>query len=99
MNMIKKPVVLATALTGMLFSGMALADRDDIRMLDEAKISLTQAIEVAEKHHNGRAFEAELDHDRFVPVYEVKVVAEGKVYKVDIDGVSGEIRKVKEKKH
>jgi uncharacterized membrane protein YkoI len=89
-----KTAILSTAL---LISGAAFADRDDVRLLSETKINLTEAIAIAEKHQNGRAYEAELDSHRFAPVYEVKVVtSDNRVYEVNIDGVTGEVRNVKE---
>ncbi|MCR6653710.1 MAG: PepSY domain-containing protein [Cellvibrionaceae bacterium] len=99
MKKLTNPAVLSVALAGLLFSGVALADRDDIRLLAETKINLTEAIAIAEKHQNGRAYEAELDSDSFSPVYEVKVVsADNRVFELDVDGVSGEVRSVKEKR-
>lgn len=89
--------VLSVALAGLLVAGVAQADRDDIRLLDETKISLTEAIAIAEKHQNGRAYEAGIDDDRFSPIYEVNVVTtDGRIYELDVDGVTGVVSNVRE---
>jgi uncharacterized membrane protein YkoI len=88
--------VLLAAIFGLMLSGTAIADRDDIRALSETRISLIEAIEIAQAHQGGIAFEAKLDDDSFTPEYEVDVVFEDRFYEITIDGVSGEVRKVKE---
>jgi uncharacterized membrane protein YkoI len=88
--------ILLAATTGLLLSGAVLADRDDIRLLAETKITLIEAIEIAEAHQGGQAYDAQLEDDSFTPEYEVGVVFEDRTYEVTVDGVTGEIRKVKE---
>jgi len=88
--------VLFAATAGLLLSGAAVADRDDIRALAETKISLVEAIEIAQAHQGGIAYEAKLDDDSFTPEYEVEVVLDDRIYEVTVDGVTGEVRKVKE---
>lgn len=91
--------VLSAALTGLFFAGVAQADRDDIRLLGETKVSLMEAIAIAEKHQNGRAYEAGIDDDSFSPLYEVSVVtADDRMYELDVDGVTGEVSNVREEK-
>lgn len=83
---------LALAACGL--AGLAAAhaaDADELRMLEQAKISLTQAIDAAERHQGGRAIEASLDDDSFQPAYEVSVVKDGRVYDVQVDGNSGQV--------
>ena len=87
--------VLFTATAGLLLSGAAIADRGDIRALADTKISLIEAIEIAQAHQGGIAYEATLDDDSFSPEYEVDVVANDAIYEVTVDGVTGEVRKVK----
>jgi len=96
MNTINKTFVLLAAASGLVMSGTAIADRDDIRQLAETKISLIEAIEIAQEHQGGIAFEAKLDDDSFTPEYEVDLVSEDRIFEVTIDGVTGEVRKVKE---
>ncbi len=82
---------LLTAL--MVFAGAFAvnADGGDVRMLSETKISLTQAIASAEKHNGGQAYEASLDDDSFKPAYEVTVAKDGRIFDVQVDGVTGEV--------
>lgn len=85
-------MALGTALT----TSVAHADREAAAMLEEAKISLTEAIAIAEQHEGGVAFEAKLDDDSFAPEYEVDVFVDGRVFEVTVDAVSGEVRRVRE---
>ncbi len=96
MKTINKTLITLAAVSGLVLSGAALADRDDIRLLDETKITLIDAIQIAEAHQGGQAFEAKLDDDSFTPEFEVELVHEGRIYELTIDGVSGEVRRVKE---
>jgi len=87
-----KRFIPIAALGALAFSTAAVAaDASDIRLLGETKISLGQAIEVAEKSQGGRAVEASLDDDSFSPAYEVSVVKDNRVFDVQIDGVTGKV--------
>lgn len=93
MNIIAKPfavasLVLATAMTPAI---VAAEDASEIKALTEAKISLTQAIDAAEKHQGGKALDASIDDDSFSPTFEVSVVKDGKVFDVRVDGVKGTV--------
>ncbi len=89
--------MIKLSLAGMAFATMLLvgaahaADVSDIRMMNETKISLSDAIAAAEKSQNGRAIDASLDDDSFKPTYEVSVVVDNRVFDVQVDGVSGEV--------
>lgn len=99
MKKFAKAGVLSSALAGLLVAGVAQADRDDVRLLDETKLTLTEAIAIAEKHQNGRAYEAGIDDDSFSPVYEVNVVTtDGRLYELDVDGVTGAVSNVREER-
>lgn len=99
MKKFAKAGVLSAALAGLLVAGVAQADRDDVRLLDETKLTLTEAIAIAEKHQNGRAYEAGIDDDSFSPVYEVNVVTtDGRLYELDVDGVTGTVSNVREER-
>lgn len=88
MTKIKTMMATATALA--MLSGAAYAvDVSDIRLLNETKISLSDAIAAAEKHQGGRAIDASLDDDSFKPAYEVTVVVDNRVFDVQVDGVTG----------
>ena len=98
-NMPKPITVVVAAVAAAVFalvSTVAFADRDDAVRLAETQITLIQAIEIAETHQGGRAFEATLDDDSFTPEYEVDVVVDDRIYEVTVDGVSGEVRHVRE---
>ncbi|MFY0563250.1 PepSY domain-containing protein [Archangium lansingense] len=80
-----------------LAAGAALAsDAEEIRMLAEAKITLQQAIDVAQRHQGGQAFEASIDDDSFQPVFEVSVVKDNRVYDVWVSGSDGKVLRVRE---
>jgi uncharacterized membrane protein YkoI len=96
MNTLIKPVIILAASAGLAISAAALADQDDIRLLAETRVTLIEAIEIAQNHQGGQAYEATLDDDSFTPEYEVNVVVDNVSYEVTVDGVSGEVRKVKE---
>lgn len=86
-------VIAASILAVPAFAGSKVAEK-----LDSAKISLSQAIEVAEKETGGRAYEADLEKNSFNSEYEVDVyvAAEGKRYEVSIDAKTGEVISVRE---
>lgn len=75
------------------FCGYAasLSWAEEIAVWKEVKITLVQAIQVAEEHLHGQAIEANLDEDSFKPTYEISVVKEGRIYDVRVDGVTREI--------
>ena len=84
--------LLAPATAVAFAPAMALAaDRSDIRLLNETKISLTDAIKAAEKDRNGRAIDASLDDDSFRPAYEVSVAVGDRIYDVQVDGTDGKV--------
>lgn len=75
-----------------------MADDSDLKMLENSKISLIEAIQTAEKHKKGKAFEAEIDDDKNSnPEYEVKVSTGQKVFEITIDGLTGKVTHTKEK--
>src|SRR5688500_1406105 len=59
--------------------------------LDALKISLAQAIDVAQKSVNGKARAAEMDLKEATPAYRVLVYAQGKAHRVVVNGESGAI--------
>lgn len=90
MKTIRTTAFAALALAGLTGTAIA-ADASDIRLMNETKISLTQAIAAAEKSQGGKAIDASLDDDSFRPAYEVSVVTNNRVFDVQVDGVSGEV--------
>src|SRR5688572_20914441 len=96
MNTSLKSFAVCAAISGLLFSGVALADKNEAKRLSEAKISLTEAIAIAEKNQGGEAYDASLDTDGMGLNYEVDVAVGDKTFEVNVDAVSGEVGKVKE---
>ena len=73
-------------------ASMAYAgDRGDIRLLSEAKLSLVDAIQAAEKNQGGKAIDASIDDDSFKLAYEVSIVKDNRIFDVQVDALSGEI--------
>lgn len=95
-NPYRTRILAAAFAAGLLLPLAAHADRDDLRRLAETKISLTEAIAIAEKKQGGKAFEAGIDDDSFTPGYEVHVAVGEQVFEVSVDGVTGEVRGVRE---
>jgi uncharacterized membrane protein YkoI len=92
-----KNAFATAAILGGMVAGTALgSDADEIKMLAQTKITLQQAIELAQQHQGGQAFEASIDDDSFKPVYEVSVVKDNRVYDVWVDGVEGKVLRARE---
>lgn len=88
---LKKIAVCLSLAILVLGAGQALAV-NDARSLDQAKISLSQAIASAEQHVGGQAAKAEFDNStKHGLVYEVEVVKGTKIYDVKIDAQSGKV--------
>lgn len=91
-----RTLIAATAAGGIATAGFAIADVEDARALDDAEISLVAAILAAEESTQGKAFDAQIEDDSFSPEYEISVVADGKIYDVIVDGVTGEVKSTRE---
>jgi uncharacterized membrane protein YkoI len=59
--------------------------------LDETDIGLTKAVDIAERHIEGKAVEASLGHGNSGPRYEVDVMKGEREYEVHIDARSGKV--------
>lgn len=93
----KRLSLSAVLLGGLLVAATpVLADREDLKAFDGARISLVDAIQAAESAGNGKAFEAAIDDDSFEPEYEVSLARDGKVFDVRINAVTGEVKGVRE---
>lgn len=77
------------------------ANNEQQELAGMAKINLMQAIDIAERHHNGAtAVEASLEDGR-TPVYEVEVMVKNEKggidnYEVEVDGITGKVIDTKE---
>ncbi|HEX7899045.1 MAG TPA: PepSY domain-containing protein [Planctomycetota bacterium] len=65
-------------------------------LLASAKVSLAKGIEIALKKVPGKPVTAEMEVENGKPVIEVKVLADGKVFEVEVDAVSGAVLEVEE---
>lgn len=86
--------MLSTALLtgGLLFGAAAAhADMDDIEAMKKAEISLSDAIDAAEKATGGKAYSASIDDDSDTPQYEVNTFTGDKTYESKVDAASGEV--------
>lgn len=72
------------------------SDKEEIVMLEKSKISLTEAIAIAEKHVSGKALSAEIEDDSFEPTFSVSVTKDHKVFDVMVDGLKGTVQSVRE---
>jgi uncharacterized membrane protein YkoI len=88
----------ATLLTVGLLTAPVLAADEDYNAFNQAKTSLTQAIQTAEKAQGGqaRAVDAEFDHDDGKSIYQIKVMSGDRVMTYHIDAVSGQSTKSEE---
>jgi uncharacterized membrane protein YkoI len=66
----------------------------ELKLFSQAKISLIKAIKAAEKKTGGKAFEAELDDGSSTAQFEIKILKNGKIYEVIVDGKTGKVLKV-----
>jgi len=85
------------AITTLVLAGLgggafaASAEQNDALGINDAGISLTQAIDAAEQHVGGKASEAEYEHEDGRAVFEVEVVKGNEVMDVEIDPANGNV--------
>lgn len=85
-----KKIIATLTSIALLVPCLALAgDRSELQALEASKISLSDAIALAEKEIGGKAVEAGIDDDSLKPEIEVSVVKDGKFYDVRIDAEKG----------
>ena len=90
-------------LSVLVLSSSANGDDDAKEQMDaltaqsRAKISMTQAVEIALKEvPEAKAFEAELEMEKGVPVYEIELLAGDAVKEVEINGITGKVIEVED---
>jgi uncharacterized membrane protein YkoI len=83
---------------GLLAAPAIAADEDDYKAFSQAKTSLTQAIQAAEKAQGGqaRAVEAGFEREDGKPQYDIKVMSGDKVMTYYIDAATGQATKSEE---
>ena len=77
-----KSMIAAAAIVAGAAAGAAIAQ-------ERPKLDLGQAVASAEKSLGARAFDAELDMDRGVLVYEIDLVKDGRAVEAEVDAQSG----------
>lgn len=88
----KKSITLSLlALTTAFGATHAFADTEEATAVQKAKISLVEAIQAAEKSVGGVAYSASYDDDSFKSAYEVDLIANSKLYDVQVSAENGEI--------
>ena len=86
-----KNIILGLIIACSFTSNVFANDYREIQLIQQAKITLAKAIEIAEKSLPGKAISAEIDDDMPTPVYKVKVTKDNMVYKVRVDGTTGAV--------
>ena len=92
--------LFAMALTAGAVTNVAQADESkekeakELQLFSKAKISLIEAIKAAEQNTGGKALEAELDDGSNAIQFEIKILKDGKIYEVLVDGTTGNVIKV-----
>lgn len=84
-------LVIAIAATGAAAYAAKGGMENDALAITKAKISLIQAVTVAEQHANGKASRAEYENSKQGWVYDVEVVSGSKVFDVRIDADKGTV--------
>jgi uncharacterized membrane protein YkoI len=96
MNMKTLTTPLAISLLTALSLSVNAEKTDEIvQRLSISKVSLQQAVQIAESHLSGQAYKADLEDDNFANEYEVKLVAKNRRYEVTVDSVTGEVKRVR----
>lgn len=98
-----KPLAKILPITALLLAVSSSAayagDKKDLKRLEAAKLTLTEAIAIAEKAQEGKAIDAELDGTRDGKVvYDVTVVKGKRFYEVRVDAVDGNVLRTVEDK-
>ena len=81
--------VVAAAIGGVAYG--ARASESDVLAFAKARISLTQAIAIAEQSVGGKAAKAGFEHTSQKRTYEVEIVKDGKVMDVKVDADTGNV--------
>ncbi len=93
----RKSLVIGTLAAAALASSLARAadgmneEQREAQGLAQAKISLVQAIQAAERHVGGKAASARLEHERDGYIYEVEVLQGDKATEVKVDAADGKV--------
>ena len=94
-------VTVLALLVGLSLAAPSIADEDEIfefKRLDTIKISLGQAIEIAERDGKGKAVKAEFDIEHDHALWEIKIFSGVALREYEIDTESGQIAKVEDER-
>lgn len=93
MNRYSKISLLAVAIAaaGTVAYASTGSMENDAMAIAKAKISLAQAVTVAEQHANGKAARAEYEQSKQGWVYDVEIVSGTKVFDVKVDADKGTV--------
>ena len=93
MNRYRKMSLLAIAIAaaGTVAYAAQSSTENDATAINKAKISLVQAVTIAEQHVNGKAARAEYENSSRGWVYDVEVVSGAKVFDVKVDAAKGTV--------
>lgn len=89
-----KMAVAITVLTTAGLGAFAYASKgveNDAMSIVNAKVSMSQAVSVAEQHANGKASRAEYEKTKSGWTYDVEVVSGVKVYDVSVNAENGTV--------
>lgn len=84
-------LAVAVATTAALAYAANAGTSNDALALAQARISLVQAITVAEQHANGKAAHAEYERTRQGWAYDIEIVSANKVFDVRVDATKGTV--------
>lgn len=88
--------ILALAMLALATVAYAENRSENDTVAAPARVSLAQAVALAEQHTNGRASRAILEQTRAGSVYEVEIVTPGQVLDVSVNAESGAIVSARE---
>lgn len=68
-------------------------DKAELAALSKVAVTLTQAVEFAEKRHGGKAIKAELEERKGRVIYEITLVKDGSARETEVDIRTGDVLK------
>ena len=87
-------VMMAITVTGVQANESKEKEIQELKLFNSAKISLIDAIKVAEQKTGGKAMEAEVNDDSDTIQFEIDVLKDGKTHEVIVDGKTGSVLNV-----
>ena len=87
-------VMMAITVTGVQANESKEKETQELKLFNAAKVSLIDAIKVAEQKTGGKAMEAEVNDDSDTIQFKIDVLKDGKTHEVIVDGKTGSVLKV-----